>query len=324
MALGSWVNPARGRLTFWSVRVRMLSGTGTWVGPSPGPSTAPAISPPVLAGDTPPSASRALDLMPLVELPAAVVAGTWRRADAAGPSAGGGPALVAETTGGQALWDVPYEPPVEYDFAIEFTPKTGTVALIMPKRLPGGGGTSFAWYMGLGDAHSTCGLERLHGLDATADGNPTRRTAPLAAGARHRAVVQVRNGSVTAWLDGSLVTQHRTDYRDLARPRDWRLRDERHLGVGNWGAPCVIHKIELVDVAAPAGGAGGQADKGVDVLRLIDPPRDVVQGVWSQPAGELQSDAGRPSSNCPWPSRPSTTSAPSSCTPAAGPSSPSG
>jgi hypothetical protein len=173
-----------------------------------------------------------VNLMPLIDVEKDQVSGGWQM--------DGG----RLTTDGQdaARMNVPYEPPEEYDFHIEFirTAGVGDVCQILSHA-----GKQFVWTMG---AYGTCHFFANIG-GTYVENNPTRvKSTTLASnGQKHHCVVKVRKGSVSSYLDGSLVAYHETDYSDFSMPGGWHL-EKGALGVAAWWSATQFNRIELVEV----------------------------------------------------------------------------
>jgi len=87
------------------------------------------------------------------------------------------------------------------------------------------------------------------GLGGNHKNNPT--TVPgieLTNGQRHTSIVQVRNTGVSGYLDGVLIKDHKTDYKDMGEPYPWQWPASTGLGVGSWTSPTTFHAIEVLEV----------------------------------------------------------------------------
>jgi hypothetical protein len=135
---------------------------------------------------------------------------------------------------------IPYQPPEEYDFKIVFgqSPVRNPVAQVMPK-----GGASFSWELGGRDGVAAFSVNKGTGE------NPTQKSFPGAflPNRKYTSLVQVRNGSVRAFVDGKPVAEYKTDYADMKARYDHELRDKNLLGVA-CSSFTVFYAIELVEV----------------------------------------------------------------------------
>ena len=153
--------------------------------------------------------------------------------------------LVAAAEGG-ANMRVPYVPPAEYDYVVEFTRKGGpdSVGMIFPNPTKP---ESVRWIMG-GTGNEHFGLTKVNGL--TLGGgidNPTQieRTPALHDGRRYKAVVQVRKDRVRAYLDDEQLCDFPTDYANLSDPHPIGASD---LGLVTWGCAAVFHRVAVIEV----------------------------------------------------------------------------
>lgn len=177
---------------------------------------------------------RAINLMPLIDPAQDTVAGQW--------TASGGVLTCAPER--FARIEIPFEPPEEYDFAITFCRQDGreTVAQFVSHR-----GRAQMWNMACD--HSTAfGFDVVAGKPATGNATTFRPPTPLQNGRGYRSVLQVRNAGVRAYLDGALICQWRTHYRDGSVTTRWQLRRQNILGVGAYQATTTFQRIELLEV----------------------------------------------------------------------------
>jgi tRNA A-37 threonylcarbamoyl transferase component Bud32 len=184
-----------------------------------------------------PAGSRRVNLLSLIDPDRDAVAGKWtRKADGALFSDGSSVARVR----------IPYRPPEEYDFRVEFTRLGGDQAVVQSLS---GFGHFFAWHIGGFDG-TTCGFSRVAGANLGWAGNPTAclSAAKWVNGSeRCTSVVQVRRDGVRAFLGDKLVCQWPTDYRDLTVDEEWKIPDS-FLGLGSNSSPTVFHQAVVVEV----------------------------------------------------------------------------
>ena len=173
----------------------------------------------------------AVDMLALIDVSKDAVAGEWKLTDGK---------LLCDASR-NARVQIPYLPPEEYDFRIVFTRKSGDGPVV---QLLVGKGEAFGWAM---DAMGhNARFERVAGKIA-AD-NPTKVACTLDNGRQYTAVVKVRKNSVQGWLDGKLLAEWKTDYKDLSRYMLWKLKNEKLLGVGSGSSETIFHKVEVVEV----------------------------------------------------------------------------
>ena len=208
------------------------------VPPKRAPKPAAAALPPTAGTVKPALAHKAwkapVDLLALIEPKRDAVVGQWTLENGA---------LLGEKHR-VAVLEIPYEPPAEYDFRIEFTPLEAGI---------GGGqhltaaGHDFAWDFFSGKAGRAFGFELVD--SAPLFQNPTRiLLPPVEKGRRYTSLVEVRKDGVRGFLDDQLVTERKTDYRDMDEPAYWKLNHDGRLGVGCSGR-MVFHRIEVREVS---------------------------------------------------------------------------
>ncbi len=187
------------------------------------------------AGAPPAPGKRTVNLLPLLDPARDAVHGAWKRE---------GGDLVSDGSVAYARLRLPYQPPEEYDFRIEFTQRGGSDLL----QLLTGRGRSFTWLMGAWGGRWDC-FDTVKGHPCTREGgNILGAASGVRRGGRHVSVVQVRKDSIAAFLDGKLVVRHPTDFSDLGIPREWSV-GEGALGLGTTFCTTVFHAVEVVEVS---------------------------------------------------------------------------
>ena len=138
---------------------------------------------------------------------------------------------------------IPYEPPPEYDFRIEFTPEEAGI---------GGGqqltaaGHDFWWLFFFGPANRIGGFDLVGGHPVHQ--NPTRtQLTPPVKGRRYVSLVEVRRDGVRAFLDDELVVEHKTDFHDLSLAPRWKPHAAGRLGLSCSGRT-LFHRVELREI----------------------------------------------------------------------------
>ncbi len=190
--------------------------------------------------------------------------------------------LKSVRTGKPVVAELPYSPPDEYDFRIEFTCLAGSdkmsVGNIINQFLVHRE-RSFFFLMGT-QPRSSFGLGFVDGQPA--GNNPTTfQRAPLTLNERHVCIAHVRNGLVTVDVDGAELVRWKTDYSDLSLEHPTIKYWAQHrpnpdqLAVGAYDVEAVFHKAEVVEISGP--GAFARPD---------DPA--VVAGKWLVAVPELK------------------------------------
>jgi hypothetical protein len=180
---------------------------------------------------------------------------------------------------------IPYLPPEEYDYRIDFTRKIGfDVNMIFPAA-----GQSMVWKMG---SWNSCYF-------GTWKGNPD---AVLLQNfnnhVRHTAIIEVRKTTLTAYLDGKLMKSIEIGKSSSACTPDYRLPDPRTVGVGAWRSDLVFHRM----LVRPVTGQDTPLPADIDALNAVSDeywanaknlmpqtldPKNLVAGNWRIANGDL-------------------------------------
>jgi hypothetical protein len=192
---------------------------------APAPDTAAAKG--KSAAAVAPRHDKIVDLMPMIDPAVATVAGSWRFENGD---------LVSDAAKPATL-QIPYTPPAEYDFRIEFTAQS-TVQQHLFKEP-----ASFSWAMG--DNHD-CGFEYVGGKHVWE--SPFKAGLRLTPGKRHVSLVRVRNNRVQGYIDGQLLVDAVTDFKDFSKNPELAQPDNSRLGLGTYNAPARFHKVEVIEV----------------------------------------------------------------------------
>ena len=202
-----------------------------------------------------------------------------------------------------ARFEFPYIPPEEYDFTVDFTVEVVREDFIM---MLAKSGTAFCWKMGMG-VNRFCAFEYIGSVK-----NPDQQTRVelgkvFRPKQRCKATVQVRNGSVSGYLDGQLISSYNTDYKDMLQTNAWSVATPGCLGIGTLLTQVTVHSVEVTEVSghgcmlrnegepAPPRSVHKMLDdaqwaKAVDLMPLIDPQKDSVAGQWTKAGGALKCD----------------------------------
>ena len=218
-----------------------------------------------------------IDLLRLTDPVTDKVKGMWARKgnDLVG--------LAGEGDGGHAVIELPYRPADEYDYLVEFT-RLGSDKDVSPALSRAD--HSFKWVIdGQGNR---CGFSQIDGRGVASHTGPQ---VVLVNGRRYAAKIEVRRGKATAYLDGQKTNELATDYSNLTMYPKTLLRDERLLGLTLHDGPVAFHRAEVVEVTGK-GTLTRPEQAPIDLLRLIDPAKDTVKGVWERKGNDLVGDGG--------------------------------
>jgi hypothetical protein len=180
-----------------------------------------------------PATPRVVNLLKLIDPHKDTYSGNWRVQD--GESS---PLLSSDATQ-HARLNIPYQPPEEYDFRVDFVRQGGDncMSQMFTHQKP----CALILY---GWKGKISGFQLVK--DHFADRNETGvRDLPTANGQRHSSIVRVRRHYIEAWLDGRLIIHYDTDGGDLGS-NDWSI--DTPLGVGSQTSPTLFQVIELTEV----------------------------------------------------------------------------
>ncbi|MCX6906506.1 MAG: alpha-L-fucosidase, partial [Verrucomicrobia bacterium] len=187
---------------------------------------------------TPAAMQNAINLLLLVDPQKDAVKGQWTLTDE-------GVRLEKPELAG--VLDLPYAPPEEYDFEIEFTPQSDGRNV---NQFLVAAGRSFAWKLNLyGQQPPIHGLDLLDGkLAKNRDEAVAQKPLTLEPGQRYTSKVEVRRGSLRALVNGEEFMRWSGDFNRLSLEPIFKLHDDRHLGVGSVTRGVVFHHIEVREV----------------------------------------------------------------------------
>lgn len=208
---------------------------------------------------------RTIDLLALVDVKRDAVLGKWSRsADGLSVAAGD------QTTTGKGSFRVqlPFQPPEEYDFEIEFTAATASGLLI--GQILSASSRNFSLILD-GDLESQpvplAGFEMLDGMSIR---KQTETMKPLSeaiqSGRRYRSRVEVRRDSMRAFLDDKEVKSWNGSRSRLSTDEQTRLRDQLHLGLRT-NRPATFHRIEVREINGTGKIDGGEAPTAVQAFK---------------------------------------------------------
>jgi eukaryotic-like serine/threonine-protein kinase len=172
---------------------------------------------------------QSIDLLSQIQLPQSALLGNWKR------SADG----IESDASAPAKLQLPYAPIDDYDFRITFTRKSGDQPVM---QLLSTNGKRIAWMMG-GWQNSVSGFGMVDG--ASADQNASACQAVIVNGRKYTAEIRVRQHSVSAYLDGVLVSSLNTDDAKFTVPELLAI-SEGSLGLATHKSPTIFHSIEVI------------------------------------------------------------------------------
>jgi len=175
--------------------------------------------------------SGAVNLMELIDTKKDVVGGKWSKS---------GSVLNVEPDKTTRI-QLPYEPPDEYDFKIVFKRVGGEEDV---NQMVTARGKALMWSMAA-SKNSWMGFECVQGKVTAGGAASVKVGKALENNRSYTSIVQVRKRVVRAFLDGKLVKEYRTDYSDFSMRNEWKLKNERVLGLGVHNSKVVFEKIEL-------------------------------------------------------------------------------
>lgn len=176
-----------------------------------------------------------ISLLPKVAPKTDATLGKWS------PVAGG---LQAQAVDGQALLELPYEPPAEYDYHVVFTATDKRAETIQVLRA---GGHNFRWTTN-GASDARAGFDTISGK-AIQD-SPASLPQPSAPvlNRRYESLVEVRRDRVSGYLDGRKLVEWKTDYSNMGLVPGLTLRDPKRLALGIWQGTTTFHDISVREV----------------------------------------------------------------------------
>ena len=189
-----------------------------------------------------------IDLLPLIDVKSDVVSGNWLFT----PNG----LMVSITKGakndveGSARLQLPYTPPQEYDFEIEFTPTAGNFRITQRFSVVG---RAIAWEFDSKPSTATqfsSGFSRLDGHSVSASSESLKTDGPmLVNGTRYRARIEVRNKSLRVILDDKELKNWQGDFArfaDLGSRAE--LPDKHRLGLICFSRAVTFHRITVLEV----------------------------------------------------------------------------
>ena len=179
--------------------------------------------------------AKAIDLLPLIDPPLDTVNGKWESQNG----------VLVSDAARCARIEAPYEPPLEYDFRIEFTRTKGNECNV---QYVAANNASFIWVMAAW-GNSVFGFEMVGGKQCNDNRTTVRAKKCLETNHRYTSLVQVRKGSVRAYVDGKLMSEWKTDFKDMSLDSYWKMRNSNVLAVGSWETPTIFHSAVVIELS---------------------------------------------------------------------------
>jgi hypothetical protein len=202
-----------------------------------------ATSPVMAASPSAPSGSapadeaawrNAIDLLPLIDPQKDAVKGEWTF------QKGG---LIGDLDKYGRI-EIPYQPPEEYDFRVEFSRGRREIAGAGLQFLAKAG-REFAWVF-FSASKTSKNLFGFSGFNGTSVPEKTEFFPDHESG-RHISLVEVRNDSLRAYFNGKLVVECKPNYADADLRSDRRLHSRGVLGLG-CQSRTTFHRVEVREV----------------------------------------------------------------------------
>ena len=187
-----------------------------------------------------------VNLLALVDVKRDTLKGTWDMKPEG---------LALKNVNGNQLLEINAPPPAEYDFEIEFTISAGIREISQVLAVPGG---SVVWKMGNGAGGETTTFCFGPLVDGKKPDDKNRTEAlvkqpRLKTGKSQRSLVEVRQNSLRALVDGKEVLKWTDEFKRLSSDSSFALHHNAHLGLAAFGTGVIFHKAELrPPSAAPA------------------------------------------------------------------------
>ncbi|HZK81381.1 MAG TPA: hypothetical protein VFC46_09950, partial [Humisphaera sp.] len=182
-----------------------------------------------------PTHARMIDLLALIDIQRDAVNGKWTldRGVLSGSGPGNGLRII-----------LPYEPPDEYDFLMEFEETAVSNAVV---QIVATNKARFMWFMGADDntAYGIGIVDPKSGHANTASGTIKNM---ITSHKRHISIVSVRRNRISATLDGRELAYYDTDFSDVHIQDFWSIGSGPCLGLGS-SHPVSVYRAELNEIA---------------------------------------------------------------------------
>lgn len=212
--------------------VKVVEAPKTLLPVQPPPAPEPPPPPPQKKEQT---WDEATDALKLIQIYKDSVLGSWRMEN--------GELLCNRSEA--ATIEIPFIPPEEYDFQIEFSidKEGGSVGQIMAAN-----GHQLGWYVGA-YLNSYAGLQMIdsHAMPENPTGVKFDRC--LQANHRHTSLVEIRKNAVKAYLDGKLISHWESDFKQFTLFDASQLLHKDVLGLWSGDSATTFHSVKIRGVS---------------------------------------------------------------------------
>jgi Lon protease (S16) C-terminal proteolytic domain len=184
---------------------------------------------------------RTVDLIPLIDVNRDAIEGTWTLDNGA----------IDCGDQGVARLKIPYDPPHEYDFQVEFVRRSGndTIGQIFRSS-----SHDCMWVLG-GWNNTVFGFENVDGREANDQNNPTANYGAMLVknSQRHSSIIRVRKDSISASFDGKTISTFSGDPSRLSTGATYSVGDDG-IGLLSKNNQVTFTVIRVIEIS----GAGTQ------------------------------------------------------------------
>jgi serine/threonine protein kinase len=194
--------------------------------------------------------AKSIDLLALVDVQRDAGVGNWKRVS---------DGVSCENPDGANILQLPYEPPEEYDFEVEFT---ATSSGLNVNQYIAAGGTMFAWKLNSHGVNPPLyGFELLDGKFAKDNKEAAVQIPePIRIGQRYRSTVQVRRGSLRTLLDGKDLVNWAGDFKRFSTETVTPMKYPGRVGIGSWRRPVTFHSVTVREISGTGRITGGSSE----------------------------------------------------------------
>ncbi len=176
--------------------------------------------------------SRRVNLLALISPQRDALSGNWKLEHGE---------LIGNNMGALARVRIPYQPPEEYDYRIEFTRAEGNCIIQMLSHQH----HNFKWVLDL--SSHICGFDVIGGRNCDVNETHLEKPNSVRNGERCTCLVQVRHGWVAAYVNGQLFERCHVDFEQFSIDQMWELGNDC-LGIGAADNNVTFHAIELTEI----------------------------------------------------------------------------